>query len=387
DGAFVAFNDTEHYTGGVDKYGNVVMFTTRLTTGTASRFTAPPPGVVHVIVKNDYIPPDDRFEAEKVKESLWQSFRKSNVSVTQDPGVEPDSLTWTTEEPSSTGSGEFAADSTGLAEPSGAQGGLPDWPLVPITSQPPTAASFMVQVASGTLAAGAPTAQLTPWLDSASITASPGVTPAASTTTTITTPGAVTPSAPSSPAPAPVGSTAVPTVSTIVAAGPTASKQDTGSDAPWIIVVVVLAAAAGFVVAEITGQILGLLQRLPVGDMLTGGWGHLKKVGEARSATKADGSSRAVSLLKHEVSFSHESTVEMLLDELPMELLELVVNASFAIEGCELVITNGEVVRAHPGPTAANASLQARGVTLLEHAVAIVDPSRLFDNAARAEPS
>lgn len=145
--------------------------------------------------------------------------------------------------------------------------------------------------------------------------------------------------------------------------------------------------AAGFVVAEITGQILGLLQRLPVGDMLTGGWGHLKKVGEACSATKADGSSRAVSLLKHEVSFSHESTVEMLVDELPMELLELVVNASFAIEGCELVITNGEVVRAHPGPTAAKASLQARGVTVLEHAVPIVDPSRLFDNVAGAEPS
>jgi hypothetical protein len=112
---------------------------------------------------------------------------------------------------------------------------------------------------------------------------------------------------------------------------------------------------------------------------------HFDKVGEARTATKADGSSRAVSFLKHEVSFSHESTVEMLLDELPIQLLKLAVNASFAIEGCELVITNGELVRAHPGPTTAKASLQANGVTLLEHAVARVDPSRLFDNEAGAE--
>ncbi len=143
--------------------------------------------------------------------------------------------------------------------------------------------------------------------------------------------------------------------------------------------------AARFVVAEVSAQILGLLQQLPVGNMLTGGWMHLDKVGEARTATKADGSSRAVSLLNHEISFIHESTVEMLLDESPLQLMELAVNAHFAIEGCELVITNGEVVRAHPGPTAAKATLQANGVTLVEHEVAKVDPSRLFDNGAGAE--
>ncbi len=143
--------------------------------------------------------------------------------------------------------------------------------------------------------------------------------------------------------------------------------------------------AARFVVAEISAQILGLLQRLPVGNMLTGGWMHLDKVGEARTATRADGSSRAVSLLNHEISFIHQSTVEMLLDESPLQLLELAINANFAIEACELVITNGELVRAHPGPTAAKTLLQAHGVTLVEHAVAKIDPSRLFDNEAEAE--
>ena len=145
--------------------------------------------------------------------------------------------------------------------------------------------------------------------------------------------------------------------------------------------------AARFAVAEISGQILGLLQRLPVGDMLTGGWMHLDKVGDARTATKADGSSRAVSILNHEMSFTHEPSVEMLLDELPLELLKLAVNASFVIEGCELVISNGELVRAHPGHTAAKASLQANGVTLLERAVATVDVSRLFDDEPDVQPS
>ncbi len=237
DGAFVAFNDTEHYAGGVDKYGNVVMFTTRLTSGAANQLIAPRPALLHVSVIDEY-KADDRFDAEKVNASVWESFFKSRKSVTQDPDVKPYTVTWTTVEPSSTGSGQFTADSTGLAEPSGAQGGLPDWPLVPITSQPPSAPSFMVQVASGTLAAGAPTAQFTPWLDSSLIAG-----PTAVVTATTTTTESVTTSTPSSLAP--VVTAAAPTVSTNVAGAPTASKHDTGSGAPWIIVVAVIAAAAG----------------------------------------------------------------------------------------------------------------------------------------------
>ena len=244
DGAFVAFNDTEHYTGGVDQFGNVVMFTTRLTAGAASRLIAPRPAVLHVSVIDEYKAPDG-FDAEQLHRSVWESFLKSSTSVTMDSDVKPYEVTWTTEEPSSTGSGEFAADSTGLAEPNGAQGGLPDWPLVPVSTQPPSAPTFMLQVASGTLAAGVPTEQFTPWLDSASIAAPGGVTPAASTTTIGAT-GSVTPSASSSPAP--VVTTANPTVSTIGAVAPIAGKHDTGSGALWIIVVAVLAAASGFVV-------------------------------------------------------------------------------------------------------------------------------------------
>ncbi len=240
DGAFVAFDDAEHYTGGVDKFGNIVMFTTRPISGGAARLKAATPAVVHVIVIDEY-KPEDHFDAEQLNRSVWQSFLKSSTSVTRDPDVKPYSVTWTTAEPSPAGSGQFAADSTGLAEPSGAQGGLPDWPLLPLTTQPPSAPSFMVQVASGILTAGAPTEQFSPWLDSALLAGPTAVIPAATTTTTTT--GSVTTSTPSSPAP--VVTAAAPTVSTNVAVAPTTSKHDTGSGEPWIIVVVVIAAAAG----------------------------------------------------------------------------------------------------------------------------------------------
>jgi hypothetical protein len=237
DGAFVAFDDAEHYTGGVDQFGNIVMFTTRPTSGVAARIIAAPSAVVHVSVIDEY-KADERFDAEQLNRSVWQSFLKSDTSVTRDPDTKPYSVTWITEQPSPAGSGQFAADSTGLAEPSGAQGGLPDWPLVPLTTQPPSAPRFMVQVASGILTAGAPTEQLTPWLDSALIAGPTALIPA--TTTTTTGSAASTPSSA-----APVATVATPTGSTNVAVAPTAIKRGTGSGAPWIIVVVVLVAAAG----------------------------------------------------------------------------------------------------------------------------------------------
>ena len=136
--------------------------------------------------------------------------------------------------------------------------------------------------------------------------------------------------------------------------------------------------AARYLLAQVGGQILTLLQHLPLGDMLAGGWEQLQKVGQAKTATKLDGSSRNVSLFTHEVTFTHSPTIEMLVNEVPIPLLQLMLEATFAIDACELVITAGEIVQHTPGPSGVRAALKSNGVTLLEHPMAKVDPRRLF---------
>ena len=112
--------------------------------------------------------------------------------------------------------------------------------------------------------------------------------------------------------------------------------------------------------------------------MLTEGWKELQKVAQARTATKLDGSSRNVSVLRHDVTFGHESTIEMLLNETPMPLLHLVLNAAFAIDACELEIVAGEIAHVTLGPTAAKALLKSNDVTLLDRPVVKANLHQLF---------
>ncbi|MCU1368496.1 MAG: hypothetical protein JWN39_4135 [Ilumatobacteraceae bacterium] len=141
---------------------------------------------------------------------------------------------------------------------------------------------------------------------------------------------------------------------------------------------VLQAAAAKYLMTQVAQQVLQLLQALPMGDMLSGGWGHLQAVMQAKAATKLDGSSRHVALAAHEISFGNEPAVEMLLDEVPVPFLRFALEAAFSIQACDLEIAGGEIGHVGLGSTGVQATLRSNAITLLHCPLKQLDIGRIF---------
>ena len=142
-------------------------------------------------------------------------------------------LNWMTGQPLATDT--FPA----TGQPSGAQGGQPDWPLTPVSDAVAATSGFLVSVTAGTFDAGFPTELVTPWTASSLLlAAAPAVLPPAvvtSTTNATTTTVAVAPD-----------------TTDTVAAVVTASKSDDSSSATLVIVILVLLIAAAVVAVAMT---------------------------------------------------------------------------------------------------------------------------------------
>ena len=144
------------------------------------------------------------------------------------------------------------------------------------------------------------------------------------------------------------------------------------------------AAAARFLTQQVVDQIVDLLSRLPLGDMLTEWWSQLQQVVEAQLATRTDGGSRNVSLFEHELTLTQEPTIELLVDEVPVPLLTLTLEINFSVTGCDLLVVAGEITGAQPGPIGVAGSLRSGAVILVEHAIHDIDLARLFIDQASA---
>ncbi len=138
------------------------------------------------------------------------------------------------------------------------------------------------------------------------------------------------------------------------------------------------AVALKFLTGQVVEQILLLLGRLPVGDMLTEGWAKLQKVAEARTATKVDLGRRNVSVLEHEIVFGKSPTIEMMIDEAPVPIVNLGLEARFSIAACEVEVLAGDIARVVPGVIGVAAVMRARSTTLFEHRMSQLDLTRLF---------
>jgi hypothetical protein len=143
------------------------------------------------------------------------------------------------------------------------------------------------------------------------------------------------------------------------------------------------APAAKFLLGAVAGALETMLAAIGLDALLTSGWQQLDSVAKARAATADDHGERHVSLLHHEVTSHHEPKVEMLVDELPVPLMDLRLDASFVIEGCGLLVRDGEIASATPVAVSATGELACGDVTVLKHSVAQLDPARLFAGAVR----
>ena len=136
--------------------------------------------------------------------------------------------------------------------------------------------------------------------------------------------------------------------------------------------------AARLFVGQVVDQVLELLRRLPLSDMLTEGWSQLDKIAEAKTTTKLDRSSRDVEVLQHKLTIAQEPTIEMLIDEVPVPLLKFGLDITFDVTGCNLRVASGEITRVEPGPIAVHSTLRSRSLTVIEHTISKIDTSRLL---------
>ncbi len=199
DGTFIATSDTEHFVGVIDAFSNSVVNLSRDLTSSGGLVRQV--RLATVPVAADYTVAGIDAAVGPLSYENGKAFLKGDgppatqaVPSTDLPALD---LRWLT--------GDAAAPATfgGTAQqPIGAQGGAPDWPLVPLSDDATETSGFLVQVLAGTTEANGFTADATtPWISSSLLAAPltpPTTTPPATAPTDPNTPGATTPAATSS---------------------------------------------------------------------------------------------------------------------------------------------------------------------------------------------
>jgi hypothetical protein len=145
------------------------------------------------------------------------------------------------------------------------------------------------------------------------------------------------------------------------------------------------AAATRLMLGSVVQTLDSLLDSFGVDAMLTGAWSDVEQVRRALTTTREDGGTRNVELLRHRVSVRHAPRVDLLVNEVPLSLLELVLEASFVLAGCDLVVRAGEIVEVGPGHAAVETALRTGDVTVLEHRIGRLDLGEVFRNGPSAQ--
>ena len=230
DGHFVALNATEHFVGFVDKFGDSVV--------QLSRILSPGEQLRRSSIAPQIVPAGDYTTTALGGSSPYEVAMAFLKGLGPLAGISLDStalpaldLNWMTGQPLSTDT--FSA----TGQPSGAQGGQPDWPLTPVSDAVAATSGFLVSVTAGTFDAGFPTELVTPWTASSLLAAAPVVVPPAVVASTTNATTAVT--------------TARDTTGA-VAAVVTASGSDDSSSTTIVIAILVLLVVAGVVAVAMT---------------------------------------------------------------------------------------------------------------------------------------
>ena len=140
------------------------------------------------------------------------------------------------------------------------------------------------------------------------------------------------------------------------------------------------ARAAKHMRTQIAEHIAGILVQLPITDMLVGGWKHLGKLDEAKAETAKDGSTRTVSVGHHEVTVRHDPRIDLVVDQLPVPLLQLLFDVVFTIGPSVFEVVAGTTAKATPGPISAKAVLSSNKVTIIDRSTPMVDPRGLWQS-------
>ena len=104
---------------------------------------------------------------------------------------------------------------------------------------------------------------------------------------------------------------------------------------------------------------------MPLGTLALQGWKHNQQIVAARDRTRADPEARGtVRLLDHVIKTTQHPEVIVDVNGIPTTLLELTLVVRMKVSTADLVIERGEITKATPGSSTAEATLLAGTVVL-----------------------
>jgi hypothetical protein len=136
--------------------------------------------------------------------------------------------------------------------------------------------------------------------------------------------------------------------------------------------------ASRFVVTQAAKALEEILAALEIDQLLLGGWTQLQEVTTLVNETRRLGTTRNLALVSHTITSEHQPSLELVVNEIPKKLLDLLITFEFPIAFCDLVIDRGEVTGVELGHVTARSEVSAQNYTILERETAELDPTRLF---------
>jgi hypothetical protein len=140
-----------------------------------------------------------------------------------------------------------------------------------------------------------------------------------------------------------------------------------------------------FVLKQAAQAIDDLLGALHVDDLLIGGWAHVQELQAAIEAT-SEGGVRHVALASHSIASEHAPSLDLMVNEMPVRLLDLRVALGFVVDACELVVRDGKIDGVEVGSMSADGKLDAAAQTIVQRSLPRLDVSRLFRRRAADTP-
>ncbi|GAA4848401.1 hypothetical protein [Kitasatospora terrestris] len=128
-----------------------------------------------------------------------------------------------------------------------------------------------------------------------------------------------------------------------------------------------LTGAGGRAVEHEVAAVLDRLLALDLLDLAAGGWArHSALRAAARRTRDAPGSEEVVTMARHRISSSHRPGVELLVDGVPVGVLELALEVSFEVEALVAVVRRARLMSARTARCTVAGSLAAHGHVLAE---------------------
>jgi hypothetical protein len=127
--------------------------------------------------------------------------------------------------------------------------------------------------------------------------------------------------------------------------------------------------------ARALDEILGNLQ---VDQLLMSAWEQLEEVRDLIEETRRGETTRNLTLVSHTIASEHEPSLQLVVNQAPRKLLDVLIALGFTIDACRLVIDGGEVTGVQLGRLRASGGVAANGRTILERETTELDPTRLF---------